>query len=147
MTMKEHHIGVIVENLEESRMVFEALRYRACSEVVVDSYQHNRILFLKREDTEQKIELIEALDEQSTVKRFKSGLHHICFEVENAEDFREEFKKLKIGKIFTQDITAPAIQNRKVVFACLKNGLFVEFLLGGKKDAENMCRDCKNYQA
>jgi len=51
--------------------------------------------------------------------------------VDNRENFREIFKERGIGKIFTRDLIAPALDNRCVVFACLKNGMFVEFILGG----------------
>ena len=43
--------------------------------------------------------------------------------------YAEKFKDMKIGKIFTQPIVAPALNNRKVVFACLQNGTFIEFIL------------------
>lgn len=68
-----------------------------------------------------------------------SGIHHICYEVEEQYDFREIFKKMSIGKIFTDDMIAPALGYRQVVFACLKNGMFVEFLLGGGKDEGTVC--------
>lgn len=133
--MREHHIGIVVKNVEESQKIFEKLGYKVCSEVTVDEYQHNRILFLKNEETQQKIELIEALDGQSTIKNFKSGFHHICYEVDERENFREIFKEMEIGKIFTHDLIAPALDNRCVVFAYLKNGMFVEYILGGGEDA------------
>ena len=40
-------------------------------------------------------------------------------------DMAENFVK----QIFTQPIVAPALNNRKVVFACLQNGTFIEFIL------------------
>lgn len=129
--MREHHIGIVVKNIEESQRIFEQLGYEAHSETITDEYQHNRILFLENKETLQKIELIEALDGLSTVKSFNSGIHHICYEVDKRENFREMFKEMGIGKIFTRDLTAPALDNRYVVFACLKNGMFVEFILGG----------------
>ncbi|MDR9770436.1 hypothetical protein [Acetomicrobium sp.] len=35
-----------------------------------------------------------------------------------------------MGKIFTDKITAPAFNGRKVVFAILKNGTIIELLAG-----------------
>ncbi len=142
--MREHHIGIVVKNVEESQRIFEQMGYKALSEVIMDEYQHNRILFLENEETQQKMELIEALDGQSTVKNFKSGLHHICYEVDERENFREIFKEMGIGKIFTRDLTAPALDDRCMVFACLKNGMFVEFIFGGGKDAEYVCANSGN---
>jgi len=40
--MREHHIGIVVKNVEESQKIFEKLGYKVCSEVTVDEYQHNR---------------------------------------------------------------------------------------------------------
>lgn len=136
--MREHHIGIVVKKLEESQEIFEKLGYRVCSKVTIDEYQYNRILFLENEKSLQKVELIEALNEQSTVKNVKLGIHHICYEVGEVESFHEIFKEMNIGKIFTRNITAPALDNRYVVFACLKNGLFVEFVMEGGK-MEELC--------
>ena len=94
----------------------------------MDEIQNNRIMFLRNEIDGQRIELIEKLNEKSSVYNFKPGLHHICYEVEDKENFAEQFKEMKIGKIFTKPMTAPAIQNRVVVFACLRDGSFAEFL-------------------
>lgn len=140
--MREHHIGVVVESVEASGKIFSCLGYNVCSEVTIDKYQHNKIVFMKNKETLQTIELIEALDEQSTIKNFKPGIHHICYEVDEADAFREVFRKLGIGKIFSDELIAPAINNRHVLFACLKNGLFVEFLLGERKNEKDMCTDC-----
>lgn len=139
MNMREHHIGIVVKNIVESQRIFEQLGYKASSKTIVDTYQHNKILFLGNEKTLQKIELIEALDEQSTVKNFKPGLHHICYEADEGENFREVFREMGIGKIFSHDLTAPALDNRCVMFACLKNGVFVEFITGGEEDAGYVC--------
>lgn len=132
--MYEHHLGIVVENIEESKRIFAHLGYKVCSEVVMDDYQHNRILFLENLWNSRRIELIQAMDDYSTVKNFKPGFHHICYEVENKDDFDNEFREMKVGKIFSKEFIAPAIEDRRVVFACLKNGLFVEFLLGDVAD-------------
>lgn len=142
--MREHHIGIVVKKIEESQVIFERLGYNVCSEITVDEYQYNRILFLDNKETLQKIELIEALNENSTVINVKPGIHHICYEVGEQENFREIFRKMNIGKIFAHDITAPALENRYVVFACLKNGVFVEFVLGGEKNERYVCANSKD---
>ena len=84
------------------------------------------MVFLQSQN--HKIELIEPLNEKSSIYHFKEGYHHICYEVDDREAFLYDFKQLKIGKIFTKPIQAPAIDNREIVFACLTNGTFVEFL-------------------
>ena len=121
-----HHLGIIVKNLEKNITLYIKLGYDQVSDIVVDNVQQNRVVFLQNQN--HKIELIEPLNENSSIYHFKEGYHHICYEVENKDAFFENFKQLKIGKIFTKPMQAPAIDNREIVFACLTNGTFVEFL-------------------
>ena len=124
--MKVHHIGIIVKDIKKSIAVFTQLGYDQTSNIVVDNIQHNRIVFMKNQC--HNIELIEPLDEYSSIYHFNEGYHHICYEVDNSDSFLEYFKRKKIGKIFTKPMQAPAINNRKIAFGCLTNGIFVEFL-------------------
>ena len=125
--MEIHHIGIIVNNLEKNIMWYSHLGYAQDSDIVVDNIQYNRIVFLQSQNN--RIELIEPLNEKSSIKGFKEGYHHICYNVKNPDSFLSDFRRLKIGKIFTKAITSPAIENRNVIFACLRNGTYVEFLL------------------
>ena len=125
--MREHHIGIIVKDIEEEQLILGHLGYRPCGEVVEDFEQHNRVLFLENGEKLSRIELIEPLDSASTVRNARHGIHHICYEVD--ADFVEEFKALKIGRMLPHRYVAPALDNRKVMFACLRGGLFIEFLV------------------
>lgn len=127
--MRIHHIGVIVKDIEKNILIYKKLGYKQISEVVVDEIQNNKVVFLESMDTTQVIELVAAMGEKSSVYGFKEGYHHICYELEYEENFFEQFKALRIGKIFTKPINAVAIDNKDVVFACLNNGMFVEFIL------------------
>ncbi len=124
--MKVHHTGIIVKDLEKNVILYTKLGYDVVSNIVVDNVQQNRVVFLQNQN--HKIELIKPLNEKSSIYHFKEGYHHICYEIENKNAFFENFKQLKIGKIFTKPMQAPAIDNREIVFACLTNGTFVEFL-------------------
>lgn len=126
--MKIHHLGIIVKDIEVNLSIYEKLGYIRASDTTIDQIQNNTIVFLRSPDLTQMIELIEPIDETSSIYHSKEGYHHICYEVNNREQFINDFKKLKIGKIFTKPQMAPAIENREIVFACLKNGTFVEFL-------------------
>lgn len=125
--MKEHHVGIVVGNIEESKLVFGHLGYHPCGEAVEDIEQHNRILFLENGQDFSRIELIEALDDASTVRNARHGIHHICYKVD--KDFVDGFKALKIGRVLPRKYIASALDNRQVMFACLRDGLFVEFLI------------------
>ena len=124
--MKVHHTGIIVKDLEKNVILYIKLGYDQVSDIVVDNVQQNRVVFLQNQN--HKIELIEPLNEKSSIYHFKEGYHHICYEVDDREAFLYDFKQLKIGKIFTKPRLAPAIGNREIVFACLTNGTFVEIL-------------------
>ena len=127
--MKIHHIGIIVKDLNRNIEIYVKLNYLMVNGIVVDVFQNNKIVFMQSIDTNQMIELIEPIDQTSTVYNFKEGYHHICYDVCDIPNFFDYFKSLKIGKLFTKPIKAPAIDNRYVIFGCLNNGIFLEFLL------------------
>lgn len=120
-----HHTGIIVKDIEKNISIYTKLGYKQVSDIVIDPIQNNRIVFI---DNQHTVELIEPMGEKSSIYRFKEGLHHICYEVACLETLIDNFKAMKIGKIFTKPMPAFAMNNRKVLFACLTNGLFVEFL-------------------
>lgn len=124
--MKVHHTGIIVRDLERNIVIYTKLGYCQVSEIAVDNIQYNRVVFLQNHY--HVLELVEPLNENSSIYHFKEGYHHICYEIENPASFLDEFQKLKIGKIFTKPMIAPAIDNRTIVFGCLTNGMFIEFL-------------------
>lgn len=128
MTFKTHHIGIKVSSIDKNSKLYEQLGYTIVSKEQIDWIQNNKILFLKSNDNTHVIELIEPINESSSIFNFSNGYHHICYEVDD-NSFIDDFKLMKIGKIFTKPITCPALNNRVAVFACLTNGLFVEFLL------------------
>lgn len=127
--LKIHHTGIIVDNIEKNNLIYEQLGYTKISEVVTDDIQHVKIVFFLSTDKTHTIELIESLGEMSSIHNFKTGYHHICYDVSDIQNFLCFFKTLKIGRIFTKPMTAPAISDRKVVFACLNNGMFIEFII------------------
>ena len=126
--MKLHHIGIVVYDLNKSIRLYSELGYVWDGDIKNDDVQNNLIAIMKSEYL-SNIELIKAKNQKSTVCNSKEGYHHICYELLPNEDIVHEFKKMKIGKIFTQPVLAPAFNNRKVVFACLQNGTFIEFIL------------------
>lgn len=130
--MTIHHIGIVVKSLEKNISLYKNLGCTQSSDIIDDAIQHNRIVFLR--NGPYLLELVEPLNENSSIYHFKEGYHHICYEIDSPNTFLHNFKQLKIGKIFTKPMLAPAIDNREIVFACLTNGAFVEFLFG--KDSE-----------
>jgi len=124
--MKIHHIGIIVNSIEKDVELYKKLGYSANEEIVNDEIQYNNILFLQRGN--EKIELIEPMDSRSSIYYLPKGYAHICYEVEDLDAFLDDFREKRIGVVFTDKLEAPAIDNRKVVFAYLKNKTIVEFV-------------------
>lgn len=126
--MRINHIGVIVKDINKNISIYLNMGYYLQDFIKYDHIQGNRIAFMVS-DYSPNIELIEPIDEHSSIYNFKFGYHHICYEATPGEDIIQKFKSMRIGKIFTKPIIAPALDNREVVFACLQNGTFVEFIL------------------
>lgn len=81
--MKVHHTGIIVKDLEKNIILYTKLGYNEVSNIIVDNVQQNRVVFLQNQNN--KIELLEPLNEKSSIYHFKEGYHHICYEVENED--------------------------------------------------------------
>lgn len=126
--MKLNHFGIITKKLEKNISLYLSLGYSLKGSIVDDMFQMNRIAIMSAEFS-PNIELIEPLDGTSSICNFKEGYHHICYEAEHGEDIIQKFKEMKIGKIFTKPMIAPALDNRQVVFACLQNGTLIELIL------------------
>ena len=126
--MTIHHIGIITKDIQKSILQYEKLGYTCLGETTLDYIQNNIVTFLSSPDNKQKIELISPANRNSTIVNFPAGYHHICYDICDDPNYLSQFKKLKIGKVFTQPTIAPAIENRKIVFALLQDGTFVEFI-------------------
>ncbi len=88
------HIAIAVKNMEKSKELFSKLLGIApYKEEIVESEGVKTVFFLVGN---VKIELLEALNENSPVAKFLEkkgeGLHHIALAVENAEKYLEHLK-------------------------------------------------------
>lgn len=126
--MKVNHIGVITSDLSKSIRMYSKMGYVLTGDIVKDLIQNNFIVFMVSQFP-PAIELIMPMNKNSSVYNFKDGYHHVCYEAEQNENIIEDFRKRKVGKIFSSPLVAPALANREVVFACLQNGTFIELIL------------------
>jgi catechol 2,3-dioxygenase-like lactoylglutathione lyase family enzyme len=126
--MKVNHIGIIVKDINKCKEMYLKMGFRVIVDVVEDTHQNNRIAILTKEDS-PNIELVEPMGENSSIYHFPYGYHHICYEGDGEEDIIQHFKDMKVGKIFSIPIVAPALNDKKVVFACLQDGNFIELIL------------------
>ena len=92
--MKLHHVGIVVENIQES--LGELTKFLEFEETIlptlIDSQKVN-VCFLKSSNV--YIELIEPVEQNSPIKKFSDnggGFHHLCFEV---DDITKELNNMK----------------------------------------------------
>ena len=91
--MKLHHIGVVVNNIQESiGELKKYLNFETTSDTFPVGSQKVNICFLKI--GEPFLELIEPASPDSAISEFAKsggGIHHLCFEV---KDIRSELESL-----------------------------------------------------
>jgi methylmalonyl-CoA/ethylmalonyl-CoA epimerase len=125
---KVEHIGIAVNKLETSILLFEQLLNTPCYKTeMVESEGVNTAFFQKGET---KIELLEATRSESPIAKFiekkGEGMHHIAFDV---EDIITEMKRLKDeGFVLLNDIPKHGADNKLVCFLHPKgtNGVLIE---------------------
>lgn len=94
MYRKVDHIGIAVRNLADSLKIYESGMGLQAAQIEEVAEQKTRVALLPI--GESRIELLEAMDEDSPIARFISrrgeGLHHICFQV---DDLARELETLR----------------------------------------------------
>lgn len=128
MVNKIEHIGIAVNNIEESNVLFEKL-------LGVPSYKSEEVesegvltSFFKTGTN--KIELLMATNTESPIAKFLEkkgeGIHHIAFDV---DDIEAEIQRLKNeGFVLVNEVPKKGADNKLVVFLHPKNtnGVLVE---------------------
>ena len=125
---KIEHIGIAVNNLEVSNLLFEKLFGNAPYKQEEVISQGVKTSFFK--NGPNKIELLEALSPDSPIAKFLEkkgeGIHHIAFDVEN---IIEEIQRLKKeGFTVVNEIPQKGADNKWVAFLHPKgtNGVLIE---------------------
>ena len=116
--MKLHHIGIVVQNINESLgEISNFLNFESTSLPTIVGSQKVNICFLKTNNV--YIELIEPADSDSPITSFVKeggGFHHLCFEVDNIQ--QEIDKMVKNG---ARLVVAPVkgFEDRLIAFLML----------------------------
>lgn len=80
-TMKIHHIGYLVKDIEKSEEQFLALGYKVEKAASFDKYRKVDIEFLNKDG--YRIELVEPIGNDSPIypllKKFRNSPYHICY--------------------------------------------------------------------
>ena len=128
MIKKIEHLGIAVKDLNKSNELFKKLLGEQSYKTEAVDSESVTTSFFKVGD--QKIELLEASEPNSTIARFierrGEGMHHLAFHVESID---EEIERLeKEGFEFVSKIPIKGADNKLVVFLHPKttNGVLVE---------------------
>ncbi len=127
MLKKVEHIGIAVDNLEESRLVFDALLGKESYKTEEVKTEEVKTLFYQVAET--KIELLEATNPESPIAKYlgkhKQGLHHVAFEVENIE---KEVKRLVEKGFIIISTPKNGADNKRICFLHPKktSGVLIE---------------------
>ena len=92
--MRLDHLGVAVKSIAAARGFYEALGLRVSDEETVE---HEQVRTAMMPVGESRIELLEAMAEDSVIGRFVAkrgeGLHHIALKVDRVDERFEEMKR------------------------------------------------------
>lgn len=128
-TMKFHHIGVAVKDIEKTASIYVQAGYQQ-SVTTYDPVQNVNICWLVKEGM-PTVELLAPVDETSPVCKTleKNGVtpYHTCYIVDNIEEAIAELRKLKYVAVSKPE-EAPAIKNSKVAFMFNKNTGLIELV-------------------
>jgi methylmalonyl-CoA/ethylmalonyl-CoA epimerase len=129
--MTFHHVGVVVESIEESSVQYQRFfGLQPVSDVVVDSTQRVKVQFLASESTATSVELIEPLPGESPARRALEkggGLNHLCFEVMDIEACIRQAESVGIVCV-CQPVRAAAFDGRRVAFLVYRGIGLIEFV-------------------
>lgn len=124
------HIGIVVRSLTEGLRQWETMfGYTKCSEVVLNSRQKVKVVFLAKRDS-VVVKLIEPAEPDSPVFMFArkgGGLHHLCF---RCSDLASEIPMLtrKGAKLIVSPEPGEAFKNNDIAFLLAGNNLNVELI-------------------
>ena len=127
-----HHVGYVVSSIAASVEGWRiALSAVAVSKTFEDPIQRARVIFLDLPpEGAVKIELVEPLGADSPVAAFDQkggGLHHLCFEVDDIEQYLQEMK-LQKAMLIRRPQPAVAFEGRRIAWMRTREKLLVEYL-------------------
>ena len=129
--MKLHHIGYIVEKIEDAAPEFEVLGYRMVNAPVNDDIQRCRICFIEREG-EPLIELVEPFESNKSLQKMLTqrgnAPYHVCYEVEDVEALFDELSEKEGWMPLFRPVEAAAFDNRLIMYFYNAQVGYVEFV-------------------
>ena len=129
-SMKFHHIGVAVNDIEKTAAVYVLGGYNQ-SAITFDSVQNVNICWLTKEGM-PTVELLAPIDESSspvckTLEKNGVTPYHTCYIVEDIGTAVAELRKMEYV-VVVKPVEAPAISNCKVCFLFNKSVGLIELV-------------------
>lgn len=129
--MRLHHTGYITGNIHETAMAFELLGY-VQQPVYDDTTQKCFISFLKREEDEALIELVQPYEENKSMQKMlaKRGVspYHLCYEVEDVQAVYDNLSEKEGWLPIFAPVEAIAFENRKITYFMNAETGYIEFV-------------------
>lgn len=129
--MKLHHTGYITGNIDETSKAFEVLGYTR-QPIFDDTIQKCFICFLKREEGEPLIELVQPYEDNKTMQKMltKRGVspYHLCYEVEDVQAIYDKLSDTEGWLPMFAPVEAVAFNNRKITYFMNYEAGFIEFV-------------------
>lgn len=128
MVKRIEHLGIAVNNIEESLATFETLLGTNCYKEELVESEGVKTAFLHV--GESKIELLEATNPDSPIAKFLEkrggGFHHVAFEVDDID--AELIRLSKEGFVLIHESAKNGADNKRIAFLHPKSteGLLVE---------------------
>ena len=130
--MKFDHIGIVVESIEESRLIFDNdLPGFSSSKIYIDKAIDVKIQFIEYQNL-NKIELIEPLSESSPIrsvleKKNSTNIHHLAYLCKDIHKTCNEYREKGYG-FLTKFFHAEAFEGAKVIFLLSPLNFIIELI-------------------
>ena len=134
--LKFHHVGIVVESIEQSAPRYcQLFGLKSVSPVVVDDTQKVSVQFLASDVDATSIELIEPLPGKSPARRALEkggGLNHLCFEVADVAEYVRHAESQGVLCV-CPPVPAAAFGGRRIAFLFYQGIGLVEFVEAAAK--------------
>lgn len=129
LDLKIHHVGCVVQNIEESIALYRnSLGFKKCSEVIYVSSQQVKVCFINIGNN-TFIELIEPLDVNSAIAKLlkkKHSYYHIGYLAENFTETIEEL--VNKGSHIITTFNSEAFNNKMCAFLYTEEMHMIEII-------------------
>lgn len=129
-TFRFHHIGYVTDSIANTSALYVQAGYHA-TPIIDDVIQRVKICFLTK-DGFPRIELIEPIDEQSSVNKIfkKNGVspYHVCYEVDDINATVDELVDVQEYIPLFRPVEAIALDNKLICYLYKKEIGFIELV-------------------